>query len=242
MASNPDYHDIYQHHAQQYECLVSREDREGNILQALLEICDPNNRVVLEMGAGTGRLTKLLLPYADFIYGFDNSMAMLQVAAEELEGRHFKNWSLAVADHRDLPLRSNVVDLIVCGWSLCYLALDQGESWRDPLRDVFTRLGSLLRGDGTIIILETMGTGYEYPNPPEFMLDYYRFLQELGFHSTWIRTDYEFETLAEAVTLTRFFFGDELADRVETDGLKILPECTGIWWLKNIDDFIDRSE
>ncbi|GEM_PF-6658666 len=28
----------------------------------------------------------------------------------------------------------------------------------------------------------------------------------------------------------RFFFGDDLADRILRDRLIILPECTGIWW------------
>jgi SAM-dependent methyltransferase len=242
MADNQDYHEIYHQQAWQYERLVSREDHEGNILRALLEICDPNGRVILELGAGTGRLTKLLLPYADAIYGFDNSIAMLRVAAQELIIGQFENWTLGVADHRDIPLRSNVADLIISGWSLCYLALDQGESWRDPFREVFERLGKLLRRDGIVIILETMGTGYTTPNPPEFMLDYFSFLQEVGFQSRWIRTDYEFETLEEAVTLTRFFFGDELADRVEEEGLRILPECTGIWWMKNSGGFPDYKK
>jgi hypothetical protein len=46
-----------------------------------------------------------------------------------------------------------------------------------------------------------------------------------------IRTDYRFESLAEAEDLMRLFFGDTLADRVASEGLVILPECTGIWWL-----------
>ena len=49
------------------------------------------------------------------------------------------------------------------------------------------------------------------------------------FSRVRIRTGYRFESLAE--DLTRFFFGDALADRVAREGLVILPECTGIWWL-----------
>jgi hypothetical protein len=32
--------------------------------------------------------------------------------------------------------------------------------------------------------------------------------------------------------LTRFFFGDALADRVRRENLVSLPESTGIWWRK----------
>ena len=51
------------------------------------------------------------------------------------------------------------------------------------------------------------------------------------FSRVRIRTDYRFESLAEAGDLTRFFFGDALAGRVAGEGLVTLPECTGMWWL-----------
>ncbi|MDX1523773.1 MAG: class I SAM-dependent methyltransferase, partial [Anaerolineae bacterium] len=62
--------------------------------------------------------------------------------------------------------------------------------------------------------------------------DYYAFLeQSLGFAYTWIRTDFQFESLAEAERLNRFFFGDDLAEQVLKNEWVIVPECTGIWWL-----------
>lgn len=225
-----EYQEIYDQEAQQYERLVAREDYEGNILPALQEICDLNGRVIVDTGAGTGRLEKLLAPYASAIYGFDISPAMLAVAAQELRDTAHRNWMLAAADHRHLPLPPNSADLIISGWSLCYLALDQEEPWREPLRKVFGRLDRLLRPGGVIIILETQGTGNTSPNSPDFMLDYFSFLEDSGFQSRWIRTDYQFESEQEAVDLSRFFFGDELGDQVEESGSNILPECTGIWW------------
>ena len=226
-----DYEEIYRQEAQQYQSLVSREDYQDNILSALQEICDLNGRTVVDTGAGTGRLTKLLAPLAQTIYAFDNSPAMLVVAKQELSSTPYKNWTLALADHRHLPLPSNSADVIISGWSLCYLALDQPDPWREPLRELFGRLQRLLRPGGTIIILETQGTGFTSPNPPHFMLDYFSFLEELGFQSRWIRTDYQFESAQEAVELSRFFFGDELGDQVAESGTNMLPECTGIWWL-----------
>ena len=225
-----DYEEIYTTEAQRYQQLVSREDFQGNILQALEEIGDLDGRVVVEPGAGTGRLTKLLAPRVSAVYGFDISPAMLGEADNVLRGGPERNWALAVADHRNLPLPAYSADLIVSGWSLCYLALDQPGPWREPLRAVFGRLEEILRPGGRMIILETMGTGFTTPHPPDFMLDYYAFLEELGFESTWIRTDYRFDSPEEAQRLSRFFFGDELGDRVAESGSNILPECTGIWW------------
>lgn len=226
-----EYNEIYRQKAGQYERLVSREDYQGNILSALREICELDGRVVVDTGAGTGRLTGLLAPYASFIYGFDISPAMLRVARQELGRGSVENWLLAVADHAQLPLPANTADVIISGWSLCYLALDQPQPWREPLREVIGRFQQILRPGGVIILLETQGTGFTTPNPPPFMGDYFTFLEELGFQSRWIRTDYQFKSLLEAQDLTQFFFGDELAQQVAASGSLILPECTGIWWM-----------
>jgi hypothetical protein len=47
-----------------------------------------------------------------------------------------------------------------------------------------------------------------------------------------VRTDYQFESLEEAVELSTFFFGEELGQKVREKSWVILPECTGIWWRK----------
>ena len=77
-----------------------------------------------------------------------------------------------------------------------------------------------------------MGTGFETPRPPAPHLaelyDWWTATYQLNH--TWIRTDYQFSSPEEAAHLTRFFFGDELADRILAEKLTILPECTGIWW------------
>jgi ubiquinone/menaquinone biosynthesis C-methylase UbiE len=88
----------------------------------------------------------------------------------------------------------------------------------------------VLRPGGTLIILETLGTGCETPHPPGILKDYLAYLDAEGFRSTWFRTDYRFDTLAEAEMLVRFFFGDELAERTVKEKWVILPECTGLWW------------
>jgi hypothetical protein len=56
-------------------------------------------------------------------------------------------------------------------------------------------------------------------------------VEAYGFSHKWIRTDYEFESVEQAVELTRFFFGEQLADDVHAQKLTRVPECAGIWWL-----------
>jgi hypothetical protein len=89
----------------------------------------------------------------------------------------------------------------------------------------------IVRPGGMIVLLETQGTGFASPHAPPPLVPYYAFLESAGFSSTWIRTDFRFESLTEAESLIRFFFGDELAQKVVDQNWIVLPECTGIWWL-----------
>ncbi len=230
--SEPDHPEIYRTQAEQYEALVSREDYQGNILRAIQSILPLGGIDVVELGAGTGRLTCLLAPLVQSIQAFDISPHMLEVAAAKLRASGRQNWQTRVSDHRQIPLPDGVADLVISGWSVCYIVVDHPETWRAELAIVMREIRRLLRPGGTILLIETLGTGFEIPHPPQHLLEYYEYLQEAGFQQAWIRTDYRFESLEKAQELARFFFGEEmLAKIVVSDGVITLPECTGLWWL-----------
>ncbi len=227
-----DHDEIYAHEAERYDRLVSREDYQGHILTALLGITPLEGKEVVESGAGTGRLTCLLAPGVKSIRAFDASPHMLALAAAKLRASGLQNWSAQVADHRRLPVADRSADIAISGWSVCYLVDWHSPDWRLAVSEALDELQRVLRPGGTLILLETQGTGFESPHPPDFLAEYFHLLDEKGFSSSWIRTDYRFETLAEAVDLARFFFGEALGEQVEQSASVILPECTGLWWLK----------
>ena len=231
----PDYQQIYQSQAASYHQLVCREDFQERIRPAIWQICSPAGRTVVELGAGTGRLTRLLAPLAGQVLALDRSNHMLGIARTHLRsaGDHL---SLAVADNRTLPLASGSADLVVAGWTLGHLVGWHPQTWRREIGRSLAEMQRIARRPGgVVIILETLGTGRSAPSPPnEGLAAYYACLQdEWGFDSTWIRTDYRFASLREAERLTRFFFGDELAERVVREELVVLPECTGVWWRRS---------
>jgi len=226
----PDQREIYNQYAEQYELLVAREDYQGNILRALMEIHPLEGHSVVELGAGTGRLTRILAPLVNDIWLFDISHHMLEAAFRALETEGGRNWRLAVADHRNLSLVDGIADIVISGWSVCYLAVWSGEEWRREVRKALREMERVLGRRGMIILLETLGTGNEQPEAPEKLKGYYECLEEEGFSRKWIRTDFEFESLEEAKELMGFFFGEEMARRVEEEKWVRLPECTGIWW------------
>lgn len=158
---------------------------------------------------------------------------MLLVAAEKLRNAGFSNWETLVADHRALPVGNSSADIVMSGWSICYVASSNVENWKNNIRKVISEMKRVVRPDGNLIILETLGTGNETPQSPEFLQGYYSMLEkEFGFSYTYIRTDYQFASIEEAYELTGFFFGEELANGVERQRLTIVPECTGVWRLK----------
>lgn len=223
----PDHKSIYNQEAENYQRLVAREDYQGNILKAIRAVLPVEGIDIIELGAGTGRLTCLLAPFAHSIQAFDSSAAMLEVARARLTEMGLYNWSTQVADHRALPAGEGCADLVLSGWSLCYLVDWNRENWKDDVQKALNEMQRVLKPGGRSLIIETQGTGFESPHPPEHLLEYYQFLAENGFACTWFRTDYLFADAAEARELTTFFFGEELANQFK--GL-ILPECTGLWW------------
>ena len=226
----PDLKAIYAADAEQYDQLVAREDFLHNLIPAIQQVQPLSGLDVVELGAGTGRLTCLMAPFVKSLRACDASPAMLAVARARLTRSGLTCCQIQVADHRHLPVVGGCADLAISGWSLCYAALDHPGRWQETLGQALGEMRRVLRPGGTLIILETLGTGCETPHPPGILKDYLAYLDTDGFRSTWFRTDYRFDTLAEAEMLVRFFFGDELAERTVKENWAILPECTGLWW------------
>jgi ubiquinone/menaquinone biosynthesis C-methylase UbiE len=225
----PNHSEIYRTKAEQYERLISKQPSLYDTINAIKPI---EGLDIIDVGAGTGRLTCVLAPKAKSILATDKSEAMLRIAAERLQKAGLQNWRIQAADHRNLPVSDKSADLIVSGWSICYLASTNVENHLENIDQVINEIKRVLRPGGTAIIIENFGTGFETPNPPDFLKKYYWHLEnEFGFSHKWIRTDYTFNNLEEAEELTRFFFGDRLADRVAREQLVSVPECAGIWWL-----------
>ena len=223
---------IYHNHAARYDRMVAREDYQGSILKALNDIRLMSGAEVVEFGAGTGRLTRLLAPQVKSIRAYDAAQAMLNVAAQSLTALGVTNWQVAVGDNRKLPAADASADVTIEGWSFGHFAGWYPDTWREEVDAALAEMRRILRPGGVAILLETLGTGFETPTPPSEHLAalYQWWQQEQGFAHRWIRTDYQFESVAEAAALTGFFFGDELADRITREQLTILPECTGLWW------------
>jgi ubiquinone/menaquinone biosynthesis C-methylase UbiE len=226
----PNHVHIYNEQAEIYHRLISKQ---ASLLEHIEAIRPVQGLDIVDLGAGSGRLTLELAAQANSALAVDASEAMLKHTQSRLDKAGLTNVSTQVADLRKLPLPDQSVDLAIAGWSICYLASSNVPEWELNLQQVIGEIRRVLRSKGTILIFETMGTGFEIPTPPDYLTGYYtELVGRYGFSHTWLRTDYQFDNIEQAESLTRFFFGDALADKVVQEGIVRLPECAGVWWLQ----------
>jgi ubiquinone/menaquinone biosynthesis C-methylase UbiE len=223
---------IYTQRAAAYHRLIIPEDVDGNLRPALEQVTTFHNKRILDLGTGTGRLPLLLSSQAAEIVGLDLHAAMLQENQKQRD-QVGGQWDLLQGDMRALPLPTAWAEVITAGWSIGHLTgwYPGREAWQTEIGRILAEMHRVVAPGGVLIIIETLTTGSLSPRPPSPALaDYYAWLErEWGFTRQEIRTDFQFESVADAVAHTEFFFGQELAAAIRERGWSRLPEWTGIW-------------
>jgi ubiquinone/menaquinone biosynthesis C-methylase UbiE len=227
-----EHENVYKNESERYHALVSFEDYQHNLTQSIRETI-PADQTILETGAGTGRVTKILFPISRNLVSFDLSVPMLTLAnsVSLSDTPEFRGY--AAADHRWLPVSNSKYDWVISGWSICYLVSWQRNQWKREVGNALNEFLRVLSPDGQILIIETLGTGKTSPKPPPHLEEYLNFLDTVGFQQKWIRTDYQFPDMQTARDLTGFFFGQDMLESIGTQSQPLLPECTGLWYGKS---------
>lgn len=223
-----DYQQIYVDQADAYDRLVSAEDWRGNLPALIRRLVPPGTERVLEVGAGTGRLTRML-PEAARIIATEVSGAMVRVAANG--SRPAREMGFCVADGRALPVRGGWADVAIAGWVFGHFCDWHVESADEQIGSAIREMRRCLRPGGTAVILETLGTGTSAAGAPTPGLErHYRRMEDVfGFTRAVVETDYEFADRRTAEELVTFFFGEETARQIGPEARPRLREYTGVW-------------
>ena len=221
---------IYAFNATEYHEMIAPEDVESNLVPALESAAPLDSKRVLDLGTGTGRLPLLLHQRVADITALDLNFPML---VEQQKHRQAINgsWPLVCGDNRLLPFPDNWVDVVMAGWAIGHLRDWYADSWQVEIGKILREMERVVSNAGSLIIMETLSTGALQPAPPnEDLAEYYAWLEgEWGYARDTIQTDYQFESVDEAVERTEFFFGPELAETIRQNGWARLPEWTGVW-------------
>ena len=227
---------IYSRHAEAYDTLVAAEDADGHLLPALESLATIDGAAILDVGCGTGRLSRLVAARASRVLGVDRARAMLAVAERHRDASAARNtWSVLCADAERLPVASGWADLAVAGWAFGHFTHWLASDWELAIGRCVDEMMRALRSGGAGVIIETLGTGVHEPSPPnDALAAYYAWLESTrGFERSMIRTDYQFPDVETAANVTGFFFGAEFGARVRQMRWARVPEFTGIWWRRS---------
>lgn len=148
-------------------------------VDALLDAL-PEDRVVVDLGAGSGRLLPALSSRSKAVVAVDDSPTMLERAREVLSARGIDNVDLRRGDLDALPLDAGTADVAVAHMVLHHLP--------EPAR-LFPSLWRVLRPGGTVLLADFLPHDQEWMR--EAMADQWlgfepqhveRWLRDAGFH------------------------------------------------------------
>jgi ubiquinone/menaquinone biosynthesis C-methylase UbiE len=221
---------IYANRAREYHRFIAAEDVEGALLKGIKSVVPLAGQRVLDFGTGTGRIPLLVQGQAAEVVGLDLYRDMLTqqtVQRSKVNG----HWPLVQADMRFTPIETGWANLVTAGWAIGHFCGWYADDWKPQIAHVLREMQRTCAAGGTLIIFETLTTGSLTPAPPsEGLAAYYHWLeQEWGFERTTLSTDYQFESVEQAVDYTEFFFGPELSAKIRANGWSRLPEWTGMW-------------
>lgn len=223
---------IYSTDASRYDALVSAEDCDGHLLPAIKEVCPVQRARVLDLGAGTGRLARLLTGAGAAVTAVDRADAMLRVARDRVDPPRTNSTHYVQAQADALPFGEGGFDFACAGWVFGHFPSWSPDSWRQAIGAGLGEMTRVVTRGGSLVILETLGTAVDRAHPPNRGLaEYYAWLEDdQGFQRRVLGTDYRFASVEEAVALVEFFFGAALAARVRTENRTRVREFTGLWW------------
>jgi ubiquinone/menaquinone biosynthesis C-methylase UbiE len=222
---------IYQNQARDYHQMIASEDVDGNLLPAILKRATLEDARLLDIGSGTGRIPLLSHRLAGRVTALDFSLAMLEESARQRE-LQVGHWDLVQGDMAKLPFLTSSFDLVFAAWAIGHQRFWFTDNWKSPIENILAEMERVVVPNGTLLILETLGTGQTRPGPPgPELAEYYTWLEtQHGYRQDVIQTDYDFPSVEDAVQQTKFFFGDAVVSLIETNLWSRLPEWSGLWW------------
>ena len=217
---------IYTKEDSEFFPFAQNEDFQSNLSDFLKNNFLWENKSVLELGVGFGRITDIYVDEIKSLIATDKSEAMINFCINKYCSTK-SNVNFMCCEHEKIVERlpSGHFNVMISSYSLCYTATKY--KTKEALFGFLDKLFSI--DCDNYIIIENSGI---FSLEDEYLRPYQLYFEYLNskFKSCKIRTDFKFNTNEEAVKHSRIFFGNEISEKIKKSGNCIVPETTCIWY------------
>ncbi len=199
-----------------YEIFSIAEDYPNKIYKCLLP--KVKNKIVLDLGCGTGKFMQKFYKETDKYYGLDLSNEQLKIAKNKVKS---DNVQFICCSAENIPLSDNSIDVIISTWVLGTI---QEIDRRNKVLDEMKRV---LKHDGNIYLVENdIGGEFEeirnrYPNIKRTK-DYNDWIESKGFICyDKFETYFKFKDKKQAKKIFNNIWGEEVVgNKVKSNIIK----------------------
>lgn len=198
-----------------YEIFSIAEDYPNKIYECLVP--QIKNKIVLDLGCGTGKFMQKFYDKATKYYGLDLSDQQLNIAKRKVDSNSVE---FICCSAENIPLPDNSVDIIIATWVLgTILELDRRNK-------VLAEMRRVLKDNGSIYLVEN-DTGGEF----EKIRNRYPNIQKTKEYNDWIEgngfscynkfeTYFKFNDKDQAKNVFSNIWGNEIGDKVNKEIIK----------------------
>ena len=198
-----------------YEIFSIAEDYPNKIYKALLP--EIKNKIVLDLGCGTGKFMSKFHKDTTKYYGLDLSEQQLNIAKEKVKD---DNVEFICCSAENIPLEDNSIDSIISTWVLRTILEE------DRRTKVFNEMRRVLKENGSIYLVENdIGGEFEeirnrYPDISRTK-KYNNSLENNGFKCyNKYETYFKFDSTEQAQKIFSNIWGTEIGKKVSKEIIK----------------------
>lgn len=223
---------------QKYEEWCQYYDPEKRELQLLTSLIDFEDKTVLEIGCGTGRLSYRILPYVKRFTGIDKEAGAIEICEQKKQKNLFSDKAEFITiDASLMSFPDSSFDVIIFGWSI-YLLPDK--------TTVLKNVKAILKDNGVVAVLQPIAGNFE-----EILFHFYERsnLEQFAAHSSesvvllnelfsnhaeyTLESHFVFPTIEKTIEMMEFFIEDE--------DFRTLSESEKKFLRDRLKDFINDS-
>jgi ubiquinone/menaquinone biosynthesis C-methylase UbiE len=226
-----DWDALYRKYPDIYDKFAQTEYKDQKIIKSIDRMFELNDKVVLDVGSGTGLLTLNLAEYAKFVYGVEPEEAMRNVALKKAEG--IKNVKFLDGKAEKIPLRAKSVDIVTAINSIPVFHPEMSEM--EKTTEKFVEEASRVAKESSYLVIVDVAPfwyggelapiilGKKRTTKEDVEGEAYRILVEkLKFRHKNISSVQRFDSMQDAVKTYGFIFGKKAIDYLISRNKRII--------------------